>query len=68
MVVSRCLKRGGKIVVPLGGGETAVAEHGGGDPHVIGVMDSDRGSGTVAEEVRVHWPTKGALGALSDGI
>ena len=46
--------------MPLGGGETAVAEDTGSHLHVIWVMHSDRGSNAIAEEVRVHWPTESA--------
>ena len=51
--------------MPLGGGETAVAEDTGSHLHVIWVMHSDRGSNAIAEEVRVPG-LPSALGAPGD--
>jgi hypothetical protein len=67
LVVSRGLEAGSKILVSLGGGEATMAEQGGSDPHMIGVVHGDRRGGAVPEEMNVYPLAEGLFGPLRDG-
>ena len=61
-------KRLGLLVIDLGGRECAMAEKGGGNPHVLGIGDGERCSGGVAECVDAHRFTELVFGAGADAI